>query len=122
MRAKRNLRVVCLDMLLKFCGMCVSLMLAVPLSRFYTRSMFFGMSWADNKKRAQSPHRKGCDERSEESTGSKEKWVVFLPQPERPRPGQEVCQTFRETECHTIVQGMWKTVRDGVCNKADQGF
>lgn len=40
----RNARLVPFDMLRSFCGVCVSLTLAVPLARFYTRAMFTDLS------------------------------------------------------------------------------
>ena len=69
LRAQRNRRVVSLDMLRRFCGVCVSLTLAVPLARFYTRSIYFDMSRLENEERAQSPQRRARDERSEEPPG-----------------------------------------------------
>lgn len=35
------------DTIRRFCGACVSLSLALPLARFYTRSLFFDRSWAE---------------------------------------------------------------------------
>lgn len=47
--AQRNRRLVSLDLLRHFCGVCVSLSLALPLARFYTRSIYFDMSLAEKK-------------------------------------------------------------------------
>lgn len=47
--AARNQRLVPLDMLRSFCGLCVSLTLAMPLARFYTRSLYFDMARAERE-------------------------------------------------------------------------
>lgn len=57
LRAQLNKRTVWMDMLLRFCGVFVSLTLSMPLSRSCTRSLFFDMSRTANKERAQSQHR-----------------------------------------------------------------
>lgn len=44
---QRNWRLVSLEKLRHFCGVPVSLTLAVPLARFYTRSIYFDMSRAE---------------------------------------------------------------------------
>lgn len=44
LRAQRNRRLVPVNDIRRFCGVCISLTLAFPLSRFYTRSLFFDMS------------------------------------------------------------------------------
>jgi len=48
---------VSLALLRHFCGVCVSMSLALPLARFYTRSLYFDMSLAEGKERAPSPQR-----------------------------------------------------------------
>lgn len=47
--AQRNRRLVPLELVRHFCGVCVSLTLALPLARFYTRSLYFDMSLADKE-------------------------------------------------------------------------
>lgn len=47
--AQKNRRLVSLELLRHFCGVCVSLTLALPLARFYTRSIYFDMSLAERK-------------------------------------------------------------------------
>ena len=47
--AQRNRRLVPLALLRHFCGVCVSLTLALPLDRFYTRSLYFAMSLAERR-------------------------------------------------------------------------
>lgn len=77
LRAQRNRRVVSEHYLRKFCGVCVALTLAVPLARFYTRSIFFDISRADKeerraKRRVQRNVEKmeWCYERSEKYSGT----------------------------------------------------
>ena len=53
--AQRNRRIVSPELLRHFCGVCVSLSLAVPLARFYTRFIYFDMSLAERKERGPSP-------------------------------------------------------------------
>lgn len=57
--AQRNRRLVSLDLLRHFCGVCVSLTLALPLARFYTRSLYFDMALAEREERGPSPQRRG---------------------------------------------------------------
>lgn len=64
--AQRNARLVPLELLRHFCGVCVSLTLAVP--RFYTRSLYFDMSL------------------SEKRAAETEDWAAGLPEP-RAKPG-----------------------------------
>lgn len=45
--AQRNWRWVSLEKLLHFCGMAVSLTLALLIARFYTRSLYLDMSLAE---------------------------------------------------------------------------
>lgn len=42
--AQRNRRLVPLQLMRHFCGVCVSLSLGFPMSRFYTHSLYFYMS------------------------------------------------------------------------------
>lgn len=49
--AQRNARLVPLELLRHFCGVCVSLSLAVPLARFYTRSLYFDMTLVEKQER-----------------------------------------------------------------------
>lgn len=47
--AQRNRRLVPPALIRHFCGVCVSLTLALPLARFYTRSLYFDMSAAERR-------------------------------------------------------------------------
>lgn len=55
--AQRNRRLINRDLLEHFCGVCVALSLALPLARFYTRSLYFDMAGARMEERGQSPQR-----------------------------------------------------------------
>lgn len=46
-QAHRNRRMLPADTIRRFCGVCVSLSLALPLARFYTRSLYFDLSGAE---------------------------------------------------------------------------
>lgn len=49
LRAQRNRRLVPAELLRHFCGVCVSLTLAVPLARFYTRNLYFDITGAERE-------------------------------------------------------------------------
>ena len=42
--AQLNKRLVSVELVRRFCGICVSLLLGYPLARFYTRSLYFDLS------------------------------------------------------------------------------
>ena len=56
--AQRNRRLVARQLLEHFCGVCVSLSLALPLARFFTRSIYFDLAGAVREERGQSPQRR----------------------------------------------------------------
>lgn len=53
--AERNKRLVPLSILRAFCGVCVSLSLALPLARFYTRSLYSDMRAVEREEWRPSP-------------------------------------------------------------------
>lgn len=53
LRAQRNRHVVPTQYFRSFCGACVVLTLANPLVRFYTRSIFFDNTCAENEERSE---------------------------------------------------------------------
>lgn len=58
------------DAIRHFCGVCDSLSLAVPLSRFLTRSLYFELSSTERTRLAQSPQRDGGGASASESCRS----------------------------------------------------
>lgn len=61
--AQGNRLMVSLKLPRHFCGVCVSLSLALPLATFYTRSIFFDMSLAEKDlamREERGPSTKGC--------------------------------------------------------------
>lgn len=56
---QRNKRTVSMEMLRKFCTVCVSLELYLALARFYTRSMYFKMSRAERGEKEEGRGKEG---------------------------------------------------------------
>jgi hypothetical protein len=85
--SQRNRRLVAVGKLRHFCGVAVPLTLALPMARFYTRSLYWDMSLAglDAEERGQSQREVRRAERGEPS-------VTFPPRGSAPPDGPATAQ------------------------------
>ena len=63
--ARRNRRLVPMGVVRSFCGVCVSLSLALPLARFYTRSLYWDMAERERALRSSREDQGQSPQRSE---------------------------------------------------------
>lgn len=94
--------------------------MAVPLARFYTRSMLLDMSRIENEKPAQHPQRKSYDGRREEPSGAKWK-MESVPGPTRSSKSRTEGLPAFQANCVSYTwAGDLSKIRHGVCHKVDQ--